>query len=115
MLKKIYFINNCFSDEKIKNYEKYFIKQKENIEYLKKITFNKIYKKPLIKKYNNKIKVKSNISKNKFKSIVLKAKKYIKNGDIFQVVLSQRFETKLTKRPIEIYKKLRINIPSPFM
>jgi anthranilate synthase component 1 len=115
LLKKIYFINNCFSDEKIKNYEKYFIKQKENIEYLKKITFNKIYKKPLIKKYNNKIKVKSNISKNKFKSIVLKAKKYIKNGDIFQVVLSQRFETKLTKRPIEIYKKLRINNPSPFM
>ena len=36
-------------------------------------------------------------SKNKFLSIVNKAKKYIKIGDIFQVVLSQRFETKLTK------------------
>ena len=54
-------------------------------------------------------------SKNKFLSIVNKAKKYIKLGDIFQVVLSQRFETKLTKKPIDIYKKLRITNPSPFM
>ena len=59
--------------------------------------------------------MKSNISKSKFKEIVLKAKKYIKKGDIFQVVLSQRFETKLNKSPLEIYKKLRINNPSPFM
>ena len=43
------------------------------------------------------------------------AKKYIKIGDIFQVVLSQRFEAKLTKKPLEIYKKLRITNPSPFM
>ena len=58
---------------------------------------------------------KSNISKKKFKEIVLKAKKYIKKGDVFQVVLSQRFESKLTKSPLEIYKKLRITNPSPFM
>ena len=54
------------------------------------------------------IKVKSNTSKNRFLSIVNKAKKYIKLGDIFQVVLSQRFETKLTKKPIDIYKKLSL-------
>ena len=62
-----------------------------------------------------KTKVKSNISKQKFLSNVKKAKKYIKIGDIFQVVLSQRFETKLSKSPIEIYKKLRKTNPSPFM
>ena len=45
--------------------------------------------------------------------MVKKAKEYIKLGDIFQVVLSQRFETKLTKRPLEIYKKLRVTNPSP--
>ncbi len=61
------------------------------------------------------IKVKSNTSKNKFLEMVNKAKKYIKLGDIFQVVLSQRFEAKLTKKPIEIYKKLRVINPSPFM
>ena len=47
--------------------------------------------------------------------MVNKAKKYIKLGDIFQVVLSQRFEAKLTKNPLEIYKKLRVTNPSPFM
>ena len=47
--------------------------------------------------------------------MVLKAKSYIKKGDIFQVVLSQRFESKITKTPLEIYKKLRISNPSPFM
>ena len=45
----------------------------------------------------NKIKVKSNISKQKFLNNVIKAKKYIKKGDIFQVVLSQRFKGKITK------------------
>ena len=55
------------------------------------------------------------MSKNKFKNMVLKAKQYIKKGDIFQVVLSQRFESKITKTPLEIYKKLRISNPSPFM
>ena len=115
LLKKIYFIINCFADEKIVDYKKYYSQQLQKIYFLKNQTFN--YKNGNIKKFKNnkKIKVKSNISKNKFKKIVLKAKEYIKKGDIFQVVLSQRFETKLTKSPLEIYKKLRIKNPSPFM
>ncbi len=60
-------------------------------------------------------KIISNISKKKFINNVKKAKNYIKIGDIFQVVLSQRFETKLTKKPLEIYKKLRKTNHSPFM
>jgi len=47
--------------------------------------------------------------------MISKAKNYIKIGDIFQVVLSQRFEAKLTKKPLDIYKKLRVTNPSPFM
>ena len=69
-------------------------------------------------KQNQKIKknyIKSNISKKKFISMVKKAKKYIKIGDIFQVVLSQRFQSNLAKSPLEIYKKLKITNPSPFM
>ena len=54
-------------------------------------------------------------SKKKFKLLVRKAKSYIKKGDIFQVVLSQRFERKINKRPIEIYNYLRKSNPSPFM
>ena len=44
-----------------------------------------------------------------------KAKTYIKKGDIFQVVLSQRFQRKVEKKPIEIYNFLRKSNPSPFM
>ena len=115
LLKKIYFIINCYGDEKIINYKKYYYKQIEKIHSLMKLNIS-LKKKNISNLVNKgKFKVKSNISKNKFKEIVLKAKKYIKKGDIFQVVLSQRFETRLTKEPLEIYKKLRINNPSPFM
>ncbi len=113
--KQIYFITNCFADEKIKNYKDHYEKILKNIYLLKKLTFNNKYEKKIKIKKVKKINVKSNISKDGFKKIVLKAKEYIKKGDIFQVVLSQRFETKLTKKPLEIYKKLRISNPSPFM
>jgi len=112
--KKIFYISNVFNDEKISNYEKKFEEIKTE---LSKLLSQSILRKNtnLILKNNKTIKVKSNTSKNKFLSMVNKAKKYIKLGDIFQVVLSQRFEAKLTKKPLEIYKKLRITNPSPFM
>ena len=115
LLKKVYFIINCFADEKIYNYKKYYFNQLKNIEHLKKIAFYTKTQKNIKIHTNKKIKVKSNVSKKGFKKIILKAKEYIKKGDIFQVVLSQRFEAKLTKSPLEIYKKLRITNPSPFM
>ena len=115
LLKKIYFIKNCFADEKIKNYKKYFYDQIQSINFLKNLSLNFSYTKKTKKIFKNTSKVKSNITKGKFKKIVLEAKKYIKKGDIFQVVLSQRFESKLTKPPLEIYKKLRVTNPSPFM
>jgi len=115
LLKKIYFISNCFSDEKINNCKKYYANQIRNILYLKNLSFSYRARKEIKNKTKKKPIIKSNISKSKFKDMVSKAKKYIKKGDIFQVVLSQRFETKLTKSPLEIYKKLRITNPSPFM
>tara|TARA_Y100000590_G_scaffold104485_1_gene118903 strand:- start:4693 stop:6159 length:1467 start_codon:yes stop_codon:yes gene_type:complete len=113
--KKIYFILNCFADEKIVNYEEYYKQQIEYLYILKNLTLDFGIQNSISHKVNKKNKVTSNISKNKFKKMVLEAKKYIKKGDIFQVVLSQRFQTKITKTPLEIYKKLRINNPSPFM
>ena len=111
--KKLYFIVNVFSDEKINNFEKKLSKIGEQIE---EMVFLANYNFSKTNQSNFKIpKIKSNISKSKFLNNVKKAKKYIKIGDIFQVVLSQRFECKLTKKPIEIYKKLRKTNPSPFM
>ena len=113
VLKKIYFIINVFHDEKIDNYLKKYNLIKNEIEGL---IFLANYKnQSQLKETNHTNKIKSNISKEKFLKNVNKAKKYIKIGDIFQVVLSQRFETNLNKSPLEVYKKLRFTNPSPFM
>ena len=112
--KEIYYINNVFNDEKIKDYQKKYDSIKTDLfKLLIQSSIKNINKNRALKE--KKIKVKSNTSKNKFLAMVNKAKKYIKLGDIFQVVLSQRFEAKLTKKPLEIYKKLRVTNPSPFM
>ena len=113
-LKKIiYYIENVYADTKIKNYKEHYdsVNKKfdlyedfENITLPDQFTY-----KP------NKNSIKSNTTKVKFKSLVKKAKSYIEKGDIFQVVLSQRFERKFNKKPIEIYNYLRKSNPSPFM
>ena len=112
--KKIFYIVNIFKDEKIYDYRRKYNQIKLELSKLLIQSSKKSFLK-LFKKQNNNIKIKSNTSKSKFLKIVNKAKNYIKIGDIFQVVLSQRFEAKLTKKPLDIYKKLRITNPSPFM
>ena len=111
--KKIFYIVNVFKDKKISNYKKVYLRIKEDIE---RLLMESSFKKtsPQRTSFSN-FKVKSNTSKNKFLAMITRAKKYIKLGDIFQVVLSQRFEAKLSKSPLDIYKKLRNTNPSPFM
>ncbi|MEQ1638356.1 MAG: anthranilate synthase component I [Methylococcales bacterium] len=50
-----------------------------------------------------------------FKDAVLKAKEYITNGDIMQVVLSQRMSIPYTAAPLNLYRALRCLNPSPYM
>ena len=111
--KKIFYIVNTFHDEKISNYKIRYLEIKSKINDL--LVQASLEKNKSYKNTKTNIKVKSNTTKKKFLKMINKAKKYIKIGDIFQVVLSQRFEAKLTKSPIEIYKKLRVTNPSPFM
>ena len=112
--KEIFFIINIYKDEKIRDYKKKYDEIRSDLfRLLIQSSIKNIDNRTQLK--SNNIKVKSNTSKNKFLQMVNKAKKYIKLGDIFQVVLSQRFEAKLTKKPIDIYKKLRVTNPSPFM
>jgi anthranilate synthase component 1 len=84
---KIFFIQNIYSLKNIKNLKKLYLLKCDEI--------NKF-----VAKINN---------------TISKAKELINNGEIFQVVLSQRFESILNKTPINFYKKLRILNPSPFM
>ena len=111
--RKIFYIENIYNDQKIYDYPSEYEKIKNTLNELR--YYGNI---PLPENFhinNKKINIKSNISKSKFKSIVRKAKTYIKKGDIFQVVLSQRFSAEIKKPPLEIYNTLRKSNPSPFM
>lgn len=59
--------------------------------------------------------LKSNFTRARYEKAVLKAKEYIKAGDIFQVVPSQRFEAKINVEPFQTYRALRLINPSPYM
>ena len=111
--KKIFYLSNVFADNKIINYFDEYNKIKNEFNLLNFYSEISLPKRLTFK--NNKNKIKSNLTKDEFKNKVLKAKEYIKKGDVFQVVLSQRFERKFEKKPIEIYNHLRKSNPSPFM
>ena len=76
-------------------------------------------KESLIQKQISKIKsnlnFKSNYTKEEYFSIISKAKKYINEGDVFQVVTSQRFETNYDLEAISLYRSLRRLNPSPYL
>ena len=57
----------------------------------------------------------SNMTKEKYMDMVKKAKKYIYDGDIFQVVLSQRLTADTDHEAIDLYRRLRAINPSPYL
>ncbi|MFP4162774.1 MAG: anthranilate synthase component I [Chitinispirillaceae bacterium] len=59
--------------------------------------------------------VNSNFEKKEYEKAVEKCKEYIKAGDIFQVVLSQRFQIEVDTDPFDLYRILRVVNPSPYM
>ena len=71
--------------------------------------------KPFMVRKNMPQAIRCNMEKEEYKDAVRKAKQYIINGDIFQVVLSRRYEIITDQSPIELYAVLRKVNPSPYM
>jgi len=91
-----------------------YAKEKRIIEKLyKQITTP--YKLPDLSFSSSKVKVRSNFKKKDFLAAVKKAKKYIKEGEIIQTVLSQRFSLDFKADPFTVYRYLRILNPSAYM
>jgi len=65
--------------------------------------------------FAGKLKLKSNFTKRQYEDVVIKAKEYIRKGDIIQVVPSQRLQATITAHPFQIYRALRSINPSPYM
>ncbi|MGB3414162.1 MAG: chorismate-binding protein, partial [Microbacteriaceae bacterium] len=72
---------------------------------------------PLLQRYNPnaETKTQTTVSKDEFLEKVATAKEYIRIGDAFQVVVSQRFEQELRADALDVYRALRALNPSPYM
>jgi anthranilate synthase component 1 len=113
--RKIKIVSNAIlkntSEHELKNSYRAALKK---IEALKR-ALKKPLASPAVQKAKKAAPVVSNMTRPEFKKAVLKAKEYIKKGDIIQVVLSQRFKTRLEHAPFDIYRSLRAVNPSPYM
>jgi anthranilate synthase component 1 len=67
------------------------------------------------KKRRAPLRVTSNFRRDEYLEAVRKAKNYIRAGDIFQVVISQRFSAKTHAEPFDVYRELRALNPSPYL
>ncbi|RWR92125.1 Anthranilate synthase component I [Cinnamomum micranthum f. kanehirae] len=65
--------------------------------------------------FGSSLKGSSSMTSEAYKDAVLQAKEHILSGDIFQIVLSQRFERRTFADPFEVYRALRVVNPSPYM
>jgi len=111
---QIHIITNIVLDESHTSIEEQYnaaVAEISRIESLLRAPFEV----PVAKKADGDVVVRSNFEKKDFLNAVVKAKEYIAAGDIFQVVLAQRFEVDLPTTPFEIYRALRIVNPSPYM
>ena len=57
----------------------------------------------------------SHATNDEYREAVDRAQKYIREGDAFQIVLSQRYSTPITARALDVYRVLRSSNPSPYM
>ena len=106
---KIIIIVNMKTDDLINNYKKACDELKEIAELIKN------GKKAKIKPLKLKSEFKNAFSREKFSEMIVKAKNYIREGDIFQVVLSNRIEADIEGSLFDTYRVLRTTNPSPYM
>lgn len=100
-------------DGKQKDVESSYEAAKERLKEL--VTFVKRPGKKMEVNFDDEIEFTSNMTKEEFMSKVEKAKEYIANGDIFQVVPSQVFKAKIESNLFDVYRVLRTINPSPYM
>ena len=115
---RLWIVRNVFTEGKGSLQEKYDAAVKE-IERTRKLLEKPVAgeerKRTSDTKTNPRPSVTSNFGKPAYLAAVRNAKKYIRAGDVFQVVISQRFSAKTEAEPFEIYRELRALNPSPYL
>ncbi|HET9942618.1 MAG TPA: anthranilate synthase component I [Terriglobia bacterium] len=111
---QIHIISNLLVDESAQSLETQYAEAEAEIRRMEAL-LRVPMEPPQTASQDEDLQVRSNFEKSDYLHSVMKAKEYIAAGDIFQVVLSQRFEVDLKTSPFEIYRALRIVNPSPYM
>jgi anthranilate synthase component 1 len=111
---QIHIISNLLIDESKDPIEKQYEQATQEISRIEALLRTPV-EIPQSAPNRDEIQVRSNFEKSDYLKAVTTAKEHIAAGDIFQVVLSQRFEVDLKTPPFEIYRALRIVNPSPYM
>jgi anthranilate synthase component 1 len=111
---QIHIISNIIVDDSHESIDVQYAKAVEEIERIEGLLRAPL-EVPAVTRNDRDVTVRSNFEKPDYLAAVGKAKEYIAAGDIFQVVLAQRFEVDLPTAPFEIYRALRIVNPSPYM
>ncbi|OGL43791.1 MAG: anthranilate synthase component I [Candidatus Schekmanbacteria bacterium RBG_16_38_10] len=113
---KIKIVSNCYIDSGKNLGQLYRQAQRKITNLIEKLRKKNVEKTWIEQKHSTKkIALKSNFSKKSFENMIIKAKGYVKRGDLIQVVLSQRMKTRIKKSPFDVYRALRIVNPSPYM
>jgi anthranilate synthase component 1 len=110
---QIHLIANAFTDGKIEGLEDEYRRAVDSIDEIEAQLGDQI--EPLPRWASMDAALRSNMTKEEFEQAVVRAKEYITAGDVFQVVLSQRFEVGLQANAFEVYRALRVVNPSPYM
>ena len=95
-------------------YEK-SIQQIKSIKDLMKTPLNNVDILKWQQKKDLDLEISSNWTQDEFEKVVSQAKEFIKKGDIFQIVISQKFKTEVKSKPFDLYRSLRMINPSPYM
>ena len=111
---QIHIVSNLFLDESGESIESLYAQAVEDIKATEALLTEAIEIPPTTRSKAD-VEVRSNFEKSDYLAAVTRAKEYIAAGDIFQVVLAQRFEVDLPTPPFEVYRALRMINPSPYM
>ena len=111
---QIHIISNLIVEDSSEPIEIQYRKASEEIQHIESLLRAPLEIPPVTRNETD-VTVRSNFEKQDYLAAVARSKEYIAAGDIFQVVLAQRFEVDLPTTPFEIYRALRIVNPSPYM
>jgi anthranilate synthase component 1 len=111
---QIHIISNILVDESQESIDVQYRRAVEEIQRIEALLRAPV-EIPRVTRSDGDVVVRSNFDKKDYLEAVRNAKEYIAAGDIFQVVLSQRFEVDLPTPSFEVYRALRIVNPSPYM